>query len=802
MKISLNWLKNFINIPKNQTEIEDVLTEVGLEVDQVIKIQPDKKYINNLIVGEIISISKHPNADRLNLAKVNVGNKKLSIICGAKNINIGQKVVVAKSGTKIKNVSGDILEIKKTKIRGIESDGMICAEDEIGIGNSHSGIIVLPISAKIGKAAINYLETFTDTIFDISLTPNRADAISHMGVARDLKAIFNKKISLPDISKFSSSNNLSIDVEIKNKNACPRYTGCIIENIEIKESPSYIKNHLASIGINPINNVVDITNYVLHSVGQPLHAFDYEKINKNKIIVQYARKNQKFISLDGIERKLNADDLMICDGDNKPMCIAGVFGGENSGVSESTKTIFLESAYFNPSDVRKSSQNHQLKTDASYRFERGVDPNITVYALKYASVLIAKYCNGIVSSKVYDLYPKKINENKIEFSYERIDSLIGKKIGNKKISDILNLLDINVTKKGNKYVASVPPYRVDVTREADLVEEILRIYGYNNIGTSSSNKSDYLSDESIASYENNVLSKVMNLLVGNGFYEITTNSLTSSRHRTDKSWNDLLTIEMINKLSDEHAILKQNLLFTGLETIRYNINRKQNNLKFFEFDKVYLKEKNSYKEIKKIGIYMTGLNNEEHFSNKTSYVKFYNVLNLINRLLIIANIKNCEIQESESKSLENCIKLLFKNNTICKIGKVNNNLLANYEIDQEVFFAEINWENYLKYFNREFSFSKIPKFPEVKRDLSIILSDNKKFSEIMGIIERNKKKIIKKVTLYDIYQGDIIGKNKVAYALRFILQDDDKTLEDKRINGTMKNLINSFEKDLGAEIRK
>ena len=403
MKISLNWLKNFINIPKNQTEIEDVLTEVGLEVDEVIKIQPDKKYINNLTVGEIISISKHPNADRLNLAKVNVGNKKLSIICGAKNINIGQKVVVAKSGNKIKNVSGHILEIKKTKIRGIESDGMICAEDEIGIGNSHSGIIVLPISAKIGKAAINYLETFTDTIFDISLTPNRADAISHMGVARDLKAIFNKKISLPDISKFSSSNNLSIDIEIKKKNACPRYTGCIIENIEIKESPSYIKNHLASIGINPINNVVDITNYVLHSVGQPLHAFDYGKINKNKIIVQYAKKNQKFISLDGIERKLNADDLMICDGDNKPMCIAGVFGGENSGVSESTKTIFLESAYFNPSDVRKSSQNHQLKTDASYRFERGVDPNITVYALKYASVLIAKYCNGIVSSKVYDL---------------------------------------------------------------------------------------------------------------------------------------------------------------------------------------------------------------------------------------------------------------------------------------------------------------------------------------------------------------------------------------------------------------
>ncbi|MFL3001915.1 MAG: phenylalanine--tRNA ligase subunit beta [Cytophagales bacterium] len=802
MKISLNWLKKFIEINETPEDLESILTEVGLEVDEVFSIAPDKKLLRSLVVGEILSIEKHPHADRLSLTSVDIGDKTSRIICGARNTSVGQKVVIAKPGTKIKNTNQKTLEIKKTKIRGIESDGMICAEDEIGIGNAHDGIIILPKNSVTGKSAIDYLNIISDTVYDISLTPNRADATSHLGVARDIKAVFNREIDIPEIKSFSNKETKNIDIEIKEKTACPRYAGCIIDNVDVGESSNEIKNLLTSIGINPINNVVDITNYILHSLGQPLHAFDLDKISKNKIVVKYAKENEKFLSLDDIERKLKSDDLVICDGDEKPMCIAGVFGGKTSGVSSKTKSIFLESAYFNPSDVRKSSQNHMLKTDASYRFERGIDPNITVYALKLACVLIKKYCKGKVVSLVYDIYPKKIENNKIEICYDRINKLIGQKIGEVEINNILKKLDINVSSNNKITIADVPPYRVDVLREADIVEEILRIYGYNNIKLSSKNGSDYLSEERSGSHENIILSRVMDLLVSSGLYEITTNSLTSLKYSTSKEWDRSGTIEMVNKLSDEHAVLKQDLLYTGLECIKHNLNRKQNNLKFFEFDKVYNKKNKSHTETKKIGIYLTGLLKEEHFNSSPNKIKFFDLLNLVNKLLVIADIKNYSIEESKSKTLSKCFEIKHNKKSICKIGNVNKNISSNYDIDQEVYFCEIEWKNYIKSFNHEFSFSSISKFPEVKRDLSLVLSKDKKFSEISHIIDKNRRNIIKNYSLYDIYEGENLGDKKIAYALRFVLQDVNKTLEEKTINSTMENLMVNFEKILGAEIRK
>ena len=802
MKISLNWLKKFIEINETPEDLESILTEVGLEVDEVFSIAPDKKLLRSLVVGEILSIEKHPHADRLSLTSVDIGDKKSPIICGARNISVGQKVVIAKPGTKIKNTNQKTLEIKKTKIRGIESDGMICAEDEIGIGNAHDGIIILPKNSVTGKSAIDYLNIISDTVYDISLTPNRADATSHLGVARDIKAVFNREINIPEIKSFTNTETKNIDIEVKEKTACPRYAGCIIDNVDVGESSNEIKNLLTSIGINPINNVVDITNYILHSLGQPLHAFDLDKISKNKIVVKYAKENEKFLSLDDIERKLKSDDLVICDGDEKPMCIAGVFGGKTSGVSSKTKSIFLESAYFNSSDVRKSSQNHMLKTDASYRFERGIDPNITVYALKLACVLIKKYCKGKVVSLVYDIYPKKIENNKIEICYDRINKLIGQKIGEVEINNILKRLDINVSSNNKITIADVPPYRVDVLREADIVEEILRIYGYNNIKLSSKNGSDYLSEERSGSHENIILSRVMNLLVSSGLYEITTNSLTSLKYSTSKEWDKSGTIEMVNKLSDEHAVLKQDLLYTGLECIKHNLNRKQNNLKFFEFDKVYNKKNKSHTETKKIGIYLTGLLKEEHFNSSPNKIKFFDLLNLVNKLLVIADIKNYSIEESKSKTLSRCFEIKHNKKSICKIGNVNKNISSNYDIDQQVYFCEIEWKNYIKSFNHEFSFSSISKFPEVKRDLSLVLSKDKKFSEISHIIDKNRRNIIKNYSLYDIYEGENLGDKKIAYALRFVLQDVNKTLEEKTINSTMENLMVNFEKILGAEIRK
>ena len=799
MKISLNWLKEFIKISKSSTEIESILTETGLEVDNIIKINPDIKSIENLIVGEILSISNHKNADKLKITEVDIGNEKLSIICGAKNIEVDQKVVIAKIGTELTHINGEKIKIKKAKIRGIDSHGMICAEDEIGIGQSHSGIMILNKNAKNGEKANKYFDLYEDTIFEISLTPNRADAASHLGVARDIKAVLGSSINMPDVSSFESKKKLPIKINIIDNEACPRYSGCIIDNIKVEESPSFIKNYLTSIGLTPINNIVDITNYILHGIGQPMHAFDYDKIKSQNIQVKFAKKGNIFKTLDGVERKLHDTDLMIFDKD-RPICIAGVFGGESSGITNNTKRIFLESAYFSPAYVRKSSLNHQLKTDASYRFERGTDPSLTTYALKLASLLIKKYCSGEVSSEIIDIYKDKIKNKTFNINLNRINLLIGQKIDKSKIFDILNSLDIKTTEKGENIIVSVPPYRTDVTREADIIEEILRIYGYNKIKVSNNIRGAYLSNERPSSLENNHLLKVINLLVNNGFNEITTNSLTSSRHRDNKFWNDNSTIEMINKLSDEHAILKQSLLFTGLESIKYNLNRKQNNLKFFEFDKTYNRINNQTEERKKIGIYMTGLYQDDHFGMESKEVSFFELYNTINKIMIQSNIIYDSIK-TKSKILDECICINSNKKTIATIGKINQDLLNSFEINQDVYYAELEWENYKNNLDYTLKYKPISKFPEVKRDLSIILDNKKNYSDVLNIINKSNK-IIKNTSLYNVYEGKNIGINKKAYALRFVLQDQNKTLDDKSINKIMNNLIQDFEVKLEAEIRK
>jgi len=649
MKISLNWLKNFIELNNSPEEISNLLTEVGLEVESIEKLGNEKSKLNDLVIGEIKKIKSHSNANKLQVTEVDVGREKLKIVCGAKNIKENQKVVVAKPGTFIYPLGGQKVKISKTKIRGEDSEGMLCSEKEIGIGNDEKGIIILKDNKiKNGAKAYKYFDQNEDFIFDISLTPNRADAASHLGVARDLKSVLNiSSINLPkDNLSESNSKKLKLEVKVQDSSACPRYSGILISEVEIKDSPKWLQNNLQSIGLKPINNIVDITNYILHSFGQPMHAFDYDKIKSKKIKVQFLKEGTKFSTLDGVKRELKNEDLMICD-DKTPLCIAGVLGGESSEVKNKTKNIFLESAYFNPKLVRKSSQNHQISTDASFRFERGTDPNITVYSLKIAAKMIKELSGGKIASKIIDIYPKKIKNTVLQLDINRVNKLIGVSISKKEIIKILNSLEINSKNINDSLIElSIPPYRTDVKREADIVEEILRIYGYNNINLSKHLGSEFLSKPSKAKIEEDFVKNIINLLISNGYYEITTNSLTSIRFvENEKLWNKNDSIEMINKLSEEHGVLKTHLLFTSLEVIKYNLNRKQKNLKLFELDKTYKKEKSSYRENKKLGIYLVGNNYEDHFNKQNKDSSINDIKDIVHKVLQKSKINNYNQKE-------------------------------------------------------------------------------------------------------------------------------------------------------------
>lgn len=818
MKISLNWLKEYIQLDLAAEEIAAKLTASGLEVESVEKIEKLPGGLQGVVIGEVESCEKHPNADKLSLTQVNIGSAVVPIVCGAPNVAAGQKVLVATVGATIHPTDGEPFKIKKAKIRGEASEGMICAEDELGLGHSHAGIMVLDTQLPNGSPAAEYFQLEDDVVLEIGLTPNRADAASHMGVARELQALLNRRIQLPDVSAFHIENTDNrIEVEVQNLDACPRYTGLTISDVQVGESPQWLKDRLQSIGLEPINNIVDATNFVLHELGQPLHAFDAAAITGNKIVVRTEAAGTLFTTLDEKERKLQAEDLMICNAEGG-MCIAGVFGGHTSGVKESTKAIFLESAYFSADWIRRTAQHHGLKTDASFRYERGADPNITDYALKRAALLIKEVAGGYISSEITDIYPKKIEDFRIEASYRNINRLIGKALEKEEIHRILESLGIGVINQYDVgFTAVVPPYRVDVQREADLVEEILRIYGYDNIQISENLNSSYLA-EFPSPDESQQRRRVSESLAATGFFEIVTNSLTRPEYaRAADFIDESRSVEILNKLSEDLGVMRQSLLFTGLEVVAYNLNRRQKDLRLFEFGKTYEKTEKSYTEKKQLGLWMSGHAEAEHYLQASRPVAFHDLRLAVEKILGLFGIKEYNTQVIHDKGLAYGIEIMYNGRSdgkrskqagagsepLVRLGKVQPKLAALAGVKQEVFWAELAWEELLSLYSRqEVIFQPIPKFPEVRRDLSLVIDKKVLFKDIREITNRQENRLIKRVSVFDVYEGDKIADNKKAYALSFILQDEEKTLTDKAIDKTMQRLISMFEEQLGAVIRK
>ncbi|MBX2962067.1 MAG: phenylalanine--tRNA ligase subunit beta [Cyclobacteriaceae bacterium] len=803
MTISYNWLKDYINIPESPEEIGQVLTGTGLEVEHIEQFSTVKGGLEGLVIGEVITCSKHPNADKLSITTVDVGGKVLPIVCGAANVRAGQKVIVALPGTALYPFEGESFTIKSTKIRGEQSEGMICAEDEIGLGDNHDGIIVLETSLPNGTPASVHYNIQTDYSIEIGLTPNRADAASHMGVARDIKAALNREILQPSVEAFSIDNhNLQISLAVENAAACPRYSGLTLSGITVAESPTWLKNRLQAIGIAPINNIVDITNYVLHETGQPLHAFDADEITGNKVIIKTLPQETSFITLDGKERKLQANDLMICNA-QEGMCIAGVFGGLKSGITEKTKNIFLESAYFSPDYIRKTSMHHALKTDASFRFERGTDPNMTVYALKRAALLIKEIAGGVISSEVVDEYPVEIKNRTILVKDKNVNRLIGKAIPRQEVIEILDRLDIKIIDSSDDgYTVSVPPYRVDVIQEADIVEEILRIYGFNNIELKESAGSDY-----IAEFPINDINKFKNtlgsLLVNNGFYEIWTNSLTNEAWQTKHK----LTfkgepVHILNKLSEEQGVLRQTMLFTGLEVCAYNINRKQKDLKLYEFGKIYFNENGKYHEEEKLALFLSGNTETENWQNKTAQVSFYSMAQFVYQLIERVGLNGIKQQTISDPLFDYSVRLSISNQLVGKYGKVKTALQKEFGIKQDIFYAELNTHLLFNKANPKLVVTEVPKYPEVRRDLSLVLDRNVSFEDVQKLVLSTEKRLIREIITFDVYEGDKIPQDKKAYALGFTLLDESKTLTDEEIDQTMQRLMMAFEQKLGAVIRK
>lgn len=804
MTISYNWLKDYIDIPETPDELGQLLTSTGLEVEHVNTFETVKGGLKGLVIGEVLTCTKHPNADKLSLTTVDVGGEKpLPIVCGAANVAAGQKVVVATVGTTVYPTKGEPFLIKSAKIRGEQSEGMICAEDEIGLGESHAGILVLSTPAKNGTPASAYFKIESDYTLEIGLTPNRVDAASHIGVARDIKASKGRTLNKPSVEQFKKDDNaLTINVTVENTAACPRYSGVTLTNITVAESPAWLKNRLTAIGLTPINNIVDITNYVLHETGQPLHAFDADQIAGKNVIVKTLPAGTKFTTLDNKERELTANDLMICS-ETDGMCIAGVFGGVKSGITEKTRNVFLESAYFSADYVRKTSMHHGLKTDASFRFERGTDPNGTIYALKRAALLMQEIAGAKISSEITDIYPEKIENKTILVRDKNINRLIGKVIPRERVFAILEALDIRVTdKKDDHYTVSVPPYRVDVTQEADISEEILRIYGLNNIELSEFAGSDFIAEfpEKDINKFKNTLSQ---MLVGTGFYEIWTNSLTNAAYQQKHNLNFAgEPVEILNKLSEEQGILRQTMLFTGLEVCAHNINRRQKDLKLFEFGKIYFKANGKYIEEERLALYVTGNIETENWQNKTRATTYYDLAQQVTQVIQKSGIANVKQEVVKDQLFEYALQLSAGNKIIGLVGKVKPALLKDLGIKQEIFYAELHTTLLFTSANPMLVAQEIPKFPEVRRDLSLVLDKAVSFDEIRKMVLTTEKRLIRDIIAFDVYEGDNLPAGKKAYALGFTLLDEAKTLTDEEIDKTMTRLMNAFEQTLGAVIRK
>ena len=808
MRISYNWLKQFIKLDWNSEDTSALLTDLGLEVEGVDKYESLKGGLEGVVVGHVLTCVQHSNADKLRVTTVDIGAEApVQIVCGAPNVAVGQKVPVATIGTKLYDKDGNAFEIKKGKIRGEESHGMICAEDELGLGESHDGIMVLDEKLVPGTPASKVFNIETDEVFEIGLTPNRADAMSHWGVARDLRAgliqkgINHSELMTPSVSKFKvEKRTLKIDVKVEDSKLAPRYCGVTISGITVKPSPSWLQNRLKAIGLTPKNNIVDVTNYVLHELGQPLHAFDAAKIKGNKVIVKTMPAGTKFVTLDEVERTLHEEDLMICD-ENGPMCIAGVFGGKNSGVTENTTAIFLESAYFNPVSVRKTAKRHTLSTDASFRFERGIDPTITEYALKRAALLIQEVAGGEITSDLIDLYPKKIEDFSVLLNFNNVNKIIGQEIPKETIKKILVSLDIKVNSVSDAGLGLViPAYRVDVQREIDVIEEILRIYGYNNINFTTKLNASISNSSRTEDYK--VQNIIANQLVSLGFNEMMANSLTSPEYVSlSEKLKEEFNVLMLNPLSNDLSAMRQSLLFSGLEAVSYNINRKNSDLKLFEFGKSYHKMPSGYEEHKHLTLFVTGNRLMESWTSAEKPSDFFLFKGYINTILSRLGITKTITKPLENDVFAEGIRLNVGTETILEMGTVKKTVLKHFDIKQEVLFADFNWDNLLKLVTTKIKFVEIPKYPEVRRDLALLMDTNIQFEQIYSIAKQTEKSLLKDVNLFDVYQGNNLPEGKKSYAVNFTLQDTSKTLTDVQIDKIMSKLQQSFENEIGATLR-
>lgn len=814
MEISYNWLQEYIDLPESPEDVGKYLTGTGLEVEGITKIEAISGGLEGVVIGEVLTCTKHPDADKLSLTTVDVGAEQpLSIVCGAPNVAAGQKVVAALVGATLHPAAAPPFQIKKAKIRGAASEGMICAEDEIGLGTSHTGIMVLDTDAPNGTPAARYFNLEADYRIAIGLTPNRIDAASHFGTARDLKALLNRPLRMPSVEAFQvQDTTLTPDVRVDDVAACPRYTGLTISGLTVGESPEWLKKRLLSIGLNPINNVVDVTNFVCHDLGQPLHAFDADKISGNQVIVRTLPEGTPFITLDGVERKLTATDLMICDAD-KPLCIAGVFGGQHSGVTAQTTRIFLESAYFSPTSVRRTAQHHGLKTDASFRFERGTDPDMPVFALKRATLLLQEVAGGRVSSAITDLYPTPIEPFRVPVRYRNIDRLIGIQIDHAEIHRILDALDIQTENRTDDgFTAVVSSYRVDVTREADVIEEILRIYGLDNVPLSPVLSADSLS-EFPKTDPDQWQSRVGQLLAANGFYEILTLSLTRpAYHEAIRPSLPGADVTLLNPLSDELSVMRQTLLFSTLETLVYNSNRRQKDLKTFEFGKVYYKAGSDpgqpengpakYVEQMRLSVALTGNQQAESWQQKSQPSAYHDLATAVQRVLNLFRIKNVDTQPADPVLFQYGLRYMVNKKPLVSLGLVQPKLTKLVDLKQPVFYADFDWSTLLKAAGGKARYQEVPRFPEVRRDLSLVLDRAITFEQISRLAHQTEQRLLRSVNAFDVYEGDNLGVGKKAYSVSFTLQDAAQTLTDVAIDKTMQRLIDSFERELGALIRK
>ena len=808
MKISYSWLKQFLQLEWEATKVGELLTDLGLEVEGIETKESVKGSLSGVVVGKVISCTQHPSADRLKITEADLGDgSPVQIICGAPNVAVGQKVPVATIGTVLYDANGDGFKIKKGKIRGEESHGMICAEDELGLGTDHNGIMVLDSKIEVGTPAAEVFNIETDHVFEIGLTPNRADAMSHFGVARDLRAGLiqhgmNLELISPSVSDFHvNERKLRVEVEVENKEHATRYCGISITDVEIKKAPEWIQNRLKAIGITPKNNVVDITNYVMHELGQPLHAFDAKHIKGNKIVVKTLASGTKFTTLDEVERELHEDDIMICDAESNPLCIAGVFGGIGSGITDTTASIFLESAYFNPVYVRKTAKRHALNTDASFRFERGVDIKLTKYALKRAALLIETYSEGKISSDIMDFYPEKAEDSQVFISYNNAYRLIGQEIDKDVIKNILASLEIKINSETEGGLGlTIPSYRVDVKREADIIEEILRVYGYNNINFSHKlNTSISFDSNTHVKVENSIADQLTSL----GFHETMSNSLTKEAYTSlSESLSSDHNVEMINPLSNDLKVMRQSMLFGGLETISYNINRKNNSLKLFEFGKTYHSYDNEFQEQKHLSLLVSGNRHRESWSIHHKTSDFFYLKGIVTTIFDRLGLSNLKITPTRSAIFLEGITLSLGKHQLVDLGVVNTKITRECSIKQEVLYADFNWDKILSLKGKKkVSVSELPRFPSVKRDLALLLDKNVTFKEIYILSFQSERNLLKEVDLFDVYQGENLPEGKKSYAVSFVLQDEHKTLADKQIDKIMQKLQHTFEKNLQAVLR-